>query len=160
MSGWPRRVRATLALTLSFVVLTATTPAPVTTPTPTQQSDGLSGTWRVTRVCLAICVTPPPALKVVRHVRGDIFMTGPPTPQVLYRMGAQVLVHGPKDSSLLAIESPGRLMSGRGVGNDGSSFTVTWRCVAAPAPAPAAGVRLTGLTATRPGRALAAMEGC
>jgi hypothetical protein len=115
-------------LPLSLSVVAA---APPTAP-PVAANDVLSGTWQVTRTCLTVCVSPPPALKVVRHVRGDVYMTEGLPPQVLYRVGDQVLVHGPADSSLLTITTPRQLMRGVGVAANGSTFRSTWRCVAPP----------------------------
>ena len=94
-------------------------------------ADGLSGTWRVSRICLTICASPNPVLKVVSHLAGNVFATSGSTRQVFYRIGTQVLVHGPKDSLLLTIQTAGQLMSGFGVGADGSTFKTTWQCVAA-----------------------------
>jgi hypothetical protein len=66
-------------------------------------------------------------------------------------MGMQVLVHGPKDSSLLTIRMPGKLMNGSGVAQDGSTFTVEWRCVAAPkAESAASGARIAHIPAEQP----------
>lgn len=125
-----RRILAALATTIPLFILavSATGPAAAVTPAP----DGLSGTWQVSRTCLTVCVSPKPVRKVVSHLQGDVFVTGSHPRQVLYRLGMQVLVHGLKDSLLLAIKTPGLLMSGFGVGADGSTFTTTWRCVAPP----------------------------
>ncbi len=94
--------------------------------------DGLSGTWRVSRTCLTICASPKPALKVVHHLRGQVFVTEGTVRQTLYLTGTQVLVHGPKDSLILTVRALGQAMDGYGVGNDGSTFTTAWRCVAGP----------------------------
>jgi hypothetical protein len=125
--------------------------------------DGLSGTWQVSRICLSICLSPQGVLKVVRplHARTGVFVTSDPTPQVLYRLGTQVLVHGPKDSSVLTIRTPGLLMSGSGVGADGSTFTTTWRCIAPAAPAAAvSGATSPHLAITVPGDAPTAITLC
>jgi hypothetical protein len=97
--------------------------------------DGLSGTWRVSRTCLTICTSPQPVLKVVHHLSGRVFVTAGAVRQTLYLTGTQVLVHGPKDSLILTVRTRGQLMSGYGVGTDGSTFTSTWRCVAASSTA-------------------------
>lgn len=138
-----------LAVGLSLLVAAATMPANGATAAPA--SDGLSGTWQVSRTCLTICVSPKPVLKVVSHLYGAVFTTGGPTPQMLYRIGKQVLVHGPKDSLLLNVETRGVLMSGRGVGADGSTFETTWRCVAAPATPVATVTTVTAVTTATPG---------
>lgn len=127
-----RSMAAACAIALSLSLLTTLVTRASATTIPATQGDGLSGTWQVSRVCLTICVSPRPVLKVVRHQSGDVFMTTSHPSQVLYRMGMQVLVHSPKDSLLLTIKTPGVLMSGRGVGADGSTFQSTWRCVAPP----------------------------
>jgi hypothetical protein len=163
MPRWLGPVLAALALILVPAVLPVAARGSGVVVVFLQGRDGLSGTWRVSRVCLAGCVAPPPALRVVHHVRGDVYMTDQPTPQVLYRLGKQVLVHGVADSSVLAIQTPGQLMSGSGVGANGSTFTVTWRCVAPPSSptpvAPAAAIPAGGAAAP-PARPGAAMEAC
>lgn len=126
-----RRTLAAFAITASLSLLTTVATGVTAAVPPATQSDGLSGTWQVSRVCLTLCTNPRPVLKVVHHVSGAVFMTGGHTPQVLYLLGTQVLVHGPKDSLVLTIRSRGRFMSGSGVGADGSTFKTTWRCVAA-----------------------------
>jgi hypothetical protein len=123
-------------------------------------SDVLSGTWRVSRVCLTICTSPPPVTKVIHHVAGNVYKTGGHTPQVLLQMGRQVLVHGPKDSLLLTLDPHGRLMTGEGVAADGSTFQTTWRCISSPQPAAAQGIVLSSAGATRPAHAPAAMTAC
>jgi hypothetical protein len=120
---------------LSLVTTSGTVPAAAI---PSVPGDGLSGTWQVSRVCLTICVSPPPVLKLVRHWHDEVFVTAGPTSQVLYRVGLQVVVHGPKDSLSLTVRARGLLMSGFGVGADGSTFQTTWRCVAAPPTAASA----------------------
>jgi hypothetical protein len=125
----------TVLLPLSLSVMAAA--PPLAAASPVAANDVLSGTWQVTRTCLTVCVSPPPALKVVRHVRGDVYMTEGLSPQVLYRVGDQVLVHGPTDSSLLTITTPRQLMRGVGVAANGSTFRSTWRCVAPPKAAAA-----------------------
>lgn len=113
--------------------------------------DVLSGTWRVSRTCLTICVSPKPVLKVVHHLSGDVYTTAARPPQMLYLIGRQVLVHGPNDSLLLTIDTPRLLMQGLGVGADGSTFETTWRCIAALASAtPVSGASPASRTATRP----------
>lgn len=175
-----RRSVATLAVTLSLSLSTAMATISTAAALPLASGatvaavtvaagDGLSGTWQVSRVCLAICVSPRPVLKVVRHWQGAVFMTTNHPPQVLYRMGMQVLVHGPKDSLLLTIRSLGRLMSGSGVGADGSTFKTTWRCVAAAgavtvttrmAPSSLSAVQSSSVSAVRLRQAPLAIEVC
>jgi hypothetical protein len=129
---------------------------------PAPAGDGLSGTWRVSRTCLTYCVSTPPARRVVvRHQHGDVYITAAQPPQVLSRLGGKVLVHGPKDSLLLTIDSPGRLMSGVGVGADGSTFKTTWQCIA-PARSSVAipGNKPARIDATNPALMPAAMGAC
>lgn len=151
-----------VALAMAIILFMLAVPAPgrsaAAAPAAT---DVLSGTWRVSRTCLTICASPKPVLKVIRHLDGDVYATGGSTPQVLYLIGRQVLVHGPKDSILLTIDAPGRLMHGLGVGADGSTFQTTWRCTAARgAAATAQGATPDGSTASRPVRVLMAMGAC
>jgi hypothetical protein len=163
MSRWPRPVLAALALILVPAVLPVAARGPGVVAALLQPGDGLSGTWRVSRVCLAGCVAPPPALRVVHHLRGDVYLTDQPTPQVLYKLGTQVLVHGVADSSVLAIQTPGQLMRGSGVAANGATFTVTWRCVAppsSPTPVAPAAASPAGGAAAPPARPAAAMEAC
>jgi hypothetical protein len=126
--------------------------------------DGISGTWQVSQICLSICVSPPGVLKIVRPLHTNVFITSDPTPQILYRIGMQVLVHGPKGSSLLTIRTPGGMMSGSGVGVDGSTFITTWRCIAPPgAPVPgqsATSIHATHATMIRPEEAPKAITVC
>jgi hypothetical protein len=132
----------------------------MTAPPAGPASDVLSGTWRVSRVCLTICTSPPPVTKVIHHVAGNVYKTGGQTPQMLLQMGRQVLVHGPKDSLLLTLDPHGRLMTGQGVAADGSTFQTTWRCISSPQPATAQGVVPSSAGATRPAQAPAAMTAC
>lgn len=140
-----------VALPLALLLSTLTVPAAgLKAAAPI---DVLSGTWRVSRICLTICVSPKPVLKVVHHLSGDVYTTADSPPQMLYLIRRQVLVHGPNDSLLLTIETPGRLMHGVGVGADGSTFTTTWRCIAALESAtPVSGTTPASSTATRPAR--------
>ncbi len=123
-------------------------------------SDVLSGTWRVSRVCLTVCTSPPPVTKVVHHVSGNVYKTGDRVPQVLLQMGRQVLVHGAKDSLLLTLDPHGRLMTGQGVAADGSTFRTTWRCISSPQPATAQSAAPSSAGASRPAHAPAAMTAC
>lgn len=143
------RAVSMFAVAVSLPVLVAGTAAPANAA---PARDILSGTWRVSRTCLTVCVSPPPVLKVVHHLDGDVYATNSQPPQMLLRMGMQVLVHGPKDSLLLNIRNPGRLMSGSGVGADGSTFTTTWRCVAPRAATTVPGATGALFSAARPAR--------
>lgn len=155
-----RRILAALALTIPLSLLTVSTMGSAAA-TPAPPGDGLSGTWQVTRFCLNVCVSPPPVLKVVRHWEGAVFVTGGSSPQVLYQLKTQVLVHGSKDSSVLTILSRGQLMRGSGVGGDGSTFETTWRCIApAGSLAVASGAALANVAFTRPAMAPAARGFC
>jgi hypothetical protein len=161
--SWPNRRFLTalaLAVLLALPAISRTEPAAAT---PAPPGDGLSGTWQVSRICLSICLSPPGVLKLVHplHAATGVFVTSDPTSQVLYRIGTQVLVHGPKDSSVLTIRTLGRLMSGVGVGADGSTFTTTWRCIAPAAPVPTVpGVTSMHLTITKPAEAPMAITLC
>jgi hypothetical protein len=143
---------AALALMMPLSLLTSSAIGSAAA-VPPPAGDGLSGTWQVSRVCLTICISPRPVLKVVRRFQGAVFMTGGPAPQVLYLLKTQVLVHGSKDSLVLTIGSRGLLMSGPGVGADGSTFETAWRCVApAGSAAIAPGLPLGHVTFTNPAR--------
>lgn len=148
------------AIGIAFGVL-AGAAMPVTAAAPAPLGDVLSGRWKVSRVCLTICTNPPPSVKVVHRVNGPVYATDAQPPQYLYQMGRQVLVHGPKDSLLLTLDPHGRLMTGDGVGADGSTFKTTWRCVSPP-PTPSAtqAMRPAGIQASGPAHAPLAMEAC
>lgn len=153
--------RRVLALTaLSLLALASPVAAPASAA-PVPQRDVLSGQWQVTRTCAYGCAGSTSVHKTVHRRAGNVYVaTGGPT-QMLYRMGRQVLVHGPKDSSLLTIAMPGKLMKGSGVAQDGSTFTVEWRCTAAPKAASGVSqVRITGASAERPGVAPMALDIC
>ncbi len=155
-----RRIVAALAMTipLSMPAVSLSGSVAVAAAAP---HDGLSGTWQIRRTCLTGCVSPKPVRKVVARLGADTFVTAGPLPQVLYRVGKRVLVHGPTDSLMLDIKNPGRLMSGFGVGANGSTFKTTWVCVApAGSVAVTAGPTLTGVTATAPERAPMGMTVC
>ncbi len=159
---WPfRRILALLTITVPLSLLTASAMGSASA-TPAPPGDGLSGTWQVSRICPNVCVSPQPVLKVVRHWEGAVFVTAGSTPQVLYQLKTQeVLVHGPKDSSVLTVRSRGQLMSGSGVGADGSTFETTWRCIAPAGPAAVAPARtLAGVSFTKPAQAPAARGFC
>jgi hypothetical protein len=158
---WPQRhILAALALALPLSLLTVSGTRSAA-GIPASPSDGLSGTWQISRLCLTICVSPKPVLKTVRHWHDAVFETVSRPPQILYRIGTQVLVHGPKDSLVLTILTRGMLMSGSGVGADGSTFDTTWRCVTPAGPGSiiqsAAPVDVAG---TRPAVAPLAMTLC
>jgi hypothetical protein len=110
-----------------FVVAGAALPAPVSMSTPAP--DSLAGTWQVSRSCAAGCVPSRVATEVVQPRGSNVYSATGSVPLVLYRIGNQVLVHSPRDSALLTIRVPGRLMSGTGVNAQQHTFTTTWRCV-------------------------------
>jgi hypothetical protein len=147
------RQRCSLAALFTVAALWLTS-APATLPAlaaqPAVSEDILSGTWRVSRTCLTHCVSPKPVLKVVHHLDGSVYVTEGSVRQLLYLSGSQVLVHGPKDSLMLTIRTRGQLMSGYGVGTDGSTFTTTWRCVAAPSSAALSGTTSASLGGPQP----------
>jgi hypothetical protein len=113
-----------VTLAVSAMAPAAAAPDPVTT--------SLAGTWRVSRTCVAGCAGSTTVTEVVRPYAPHVFMAHGGLTLVLYQIRNQVLVHGATSSSLLTIRLPGQLMSGSGVGADGSTFTTSWRCVAAP----------------------------
>ena len=153
-SGWGTTLLvALLALSTSSPPAAAAKPARAA---PMLLPDILSGTWQVSRTCLTLCVSPPPVLKVVHHLSGDVYATANRPPQLLYLLGRQVLVHGPTDSLLLTIRIPGHLMSGAGVGATGSTFTTAWRCLAPHGAATA----VPGGAEARPARAPRAIVVC
>jgi hypothetical protein len=128
---------ALITLSISAVAPAAAAPDPVTT--------SLAGTWRVSRTCVAGCAGSTTVTEVVRPYVPHVFMAHGGLTLVLYQIRNQVLVHGATSSSLLTIRIPGRLLSGSGVGADGSTFTTAWRCVAAPtSTASTSGARTAG----------------
>ena len=134
---------ALVTLSISAMAPTAAAPGPVTA--------SLAGTWRVSRTCVSACTGSTTVTEVVRPYAPHVFMAHGGLTRVLYQIGNQVLVHGAASSSLLTIRIPGRLMSGSSVGADGSTFTTSWRCVAAPTSTVSpAGARTAGITREGP----------
>src|SRR5437763_13446824 len=132
-----------VTLAVSAMAPAAAAPSPVTT--------SLAGTWRVGRTCVSGCAGSTTVTEVVRPYAPHVFMAHGGLTLVLYQIGNQVLVHGAASSSLLTIRMPGRLMSGSSVGADGSTFTTSWRCVAAPtSTASTSGARTAGSTREGP----------
>jgi hypothetical protein len=134
---------ALVTLSISSMAPAAAAPGPVTA--------SLAGTWRVSRTCISGCAGSTTVTEVVRSYAPHVFMAHGGLTLVLYQIGNQVLVHGAASSSLLTIRMPGRLMSGSSVGADGSTFTTSWRCVAAPtSTASTSGARTAGSTREGP----------
>src|ERR671937_1825306 len=134
---------ALVTLAVSAMAPAAAAPGPVTA--------SLAGTWRVSRTCISGCAGSTTVTEVVRSYAPHVFMAHGRLTLVLYQIGNQVLVHGAASSSLLTIRIPGRLMSGSSVGADGSTFTASWRCVAAPtSTASTPGARTAGITREGP----------
>src|SRR5919201_6180803 len=134
---------ALVTLSISSMVPAAAAPGPVTA--------SLAGTWRVSRTCISGCAGSTTVTEVVRSYAPHVFMAHGRLTLVLYQIGNQVLVHGAASSSLLTIRIPGRLMSGSSVGADGSTFTASWRCVAAPtSTASTSGAPMAGSTREGP----------
>src|SRR2546423_14121480 len=132
-----------VTLVVSTMAPAAAAPGPATT--------SLAGTWRVSRTCVSGCTGSTTVTEVVRSYAPHVFMARGGLSLVLYQVGNQVLVHGATSSSLLAIRIPGQLMSGSSVGTNGSTFTTSWRCVAAPtSTASPAGARPAGSTREGP----------
>jgi hypothetical protein len=132
-----------ITLSVSSMASAAAAPDPVTT--------SLAGTWRVSRTCVSGCAGSTTVTEVVRPYAPHVFMAHGALTLVLYQIGNQVLVHGAASSSLLTTRIPGRLMSGSSVGADGSTFTTSWRCVAAPtSTASTSGARTAGSTREGP----------
>ena len=144
----PLRCAAFALVTLAVSAMTpaAAAPAPAAT--------SLAGTWRVSRTCVSGCTgstTVTTVTEVVRPYAPHVFMARGGLTLVLYQTRNQVLVHGARSSSLLTIRIAGQLMSGAGVGADGSTFTTSWRCVAAPtSTASTSGARTAGSTREGP----------
>jgi hypothetical protein len=142
---YPLTFAACILITLSISPVAPATaaPDPVTT--------SLAGTWRVSRTCLAGCAGSTTVTEVVRPYAPHVFMAHGGLTLELYQIGNQVLVHGAASSSLLTIRIPGRLMSGSSVGAGGSTFTTSWRCVAAPTSTTStSGARTAGITREGP----------
>ena len=119
---------------LAALVLVAALSIPVlpATASPVGAADNLSGTWQVSRICVSGCVGTTTLTEMVRPLQGPVFMASGTATMLLYRIGKKkVLVHGATSSSLPTIRTPGTLMRGSGVGQDGSTFSVTWHCIAA-----------------------------
>ena len=133
-----------------LVTLAASTTAPAAAA-PGPVTTSLAGTWRVSRTCVSGCAGSTTVTEVVRPYAPHVFMARGGLTLMLYQIRNQVLVHGATSSSLLAIRIPGRLMSGSGVGADGSTFTTSWRCVVAPtSTASPSGARTAGSTREGP----------
>jgi hypothetical protein len=99
---------------------------------PAGAAGTLSGTWQVTRTCVSGCVGTTTLTEMVQPFRGPVFTASGRATMLLYRLGTKkVLVHAAVSSSLLTIRTPGQLMRGSGVSQDGSIFSVTWHCIAA-----------------------------
>jgi hypothetical protein len=111
----------------------ALAPAITGATAPIAASNGLSGTWQVSRTCVVGCTGSTTLTETVRPFQGTVFMATGTALMVLYRLGKKrVLVHSATSSSLLSIRAPGQLMRGTGVGQDGSTFTLVWHCTAPP----------------------------
>ena len=134
---------ALVTLAVSAMAPAAAAPGPAIT--------SLAGTWRVSRTCVSGCAGSTTVTEVVRPYAPHVFMARGGLTLVLYQIRNQVLVHGAASSSLLTIRIPGRLMSGSSVGSDGSTFTTSWRCVAAPtSTASTSAARTDGITMAGP----------
>lgn len=120
---------------LAGLVLAATTFPFVTPASGALEHAGvtLAGTWQVKRTCMTGCTGSKLSVEVVRSHGGNIFLATGGAAMALYLLDKQVLVHSSAASTLLTIETPGRLMSGPGIAADGSTFISTWRCIAPPA---------------------------
>ena len=136
------------ALALITLAVSAMAPA-AAAPGPAIPS--LYGTWQVSRTCVAGCAGSTTVTEVVRRYAPGVFMAHGGLTLVLYQIRNQVLVHGATSSSLLTIRIPGQLMSGSSVGAHGSTFTTSWRCVAAPtSTASPTGARTAGIAREGP----------
>ena len=141
----PLRCAAFALVTLAVSAITPAAAAPASAAT------SLAGTWRVSRTCVSGCTGSTTVTEVVRPYAPHVFMARGGLTLVLYQTRNQVLVHGSRSSSLLTIRIAGQLMSGAGVGADGSTFTTSWRCVAAPTfTAATSGARRAGITREGP----------
>ena len=124
-------------------------------------SDGLSGTWQVHRTCVTGCTGSTTTREVVSPHGNNVFTATGATEMALYRIGSQVLVHSAKASSLLTIRTTGQLMSGVTVDGSGNTYTITWRCVAAPGtPATASSAAPARAVGIAPHAALNARAEC
>src|SRR5437868_6500984 len=143
-----RHILMVAACAVATLAVFASAPAAAA---PGAASASLAGTWRVSRTCVSGCAGSTTVTEVVRPYAPHVFMAHGGLTLVLYQIGNQVLVHGAASSSLLTIRMPGRLMSGSSVGADGSTFTTSWRCVAAPtSTASTSGARTAGSTREGP----------
>lgn len=129
-----RALPALIALTLLMTACSLTpgaTPAP-THLAPTASGDILSGSWRIDRTCVQGCsglLTSMSVTEMVTAHGANVFHGTGAAELWLNRVGDQVLVHNKLAASLLTIRTPGRLMSGTGVGDRGITFRTTWHCV-------------------------------
>ncbi len=118
-------------LPIAAVPLTVLTLCGVALAAPAS-GDGLSGTWQVHRTCVTGCTGSTTTTEVVSPHANNVFTATGATEMALYRLGTQVLVHSAKASSLLTIRRLGQFMSGVTVDGAGNTYTITWRCIAAP----------------------------
>lgn len=115
-------------LCAAALALAATLPAAAA---PKHSSVSLAGTWQVNRSCISGCKGTTTQTETVSAHGGNVFLASGSADLSLYVVGKQVLVHSQDETTLLAIKTPGQLMSGSGIAGDGSTFNSTWRCTAA-----------------------------
>ena len=98
------------------------------------RSDGLSGTWKVTRQCVAGCTGSTTFTETVRAAGTNIFQATGHSRFILYRVApGTILAHSGTSSLLLHVRTTGQLMQGPGIEQSGVQFITTWRCTAQPA---------------------------
>ncbi len=141
----------------AMLILACCAAAPVAAA-PAAPHDVLSGRWVVSHVCLTLCKGSERFSEAIRHREGSVYMGTGGEAEVLYQMGSQVLVHAPDNSVVLTIRQPRQFMTGQGVTSTGATFSVTWRCVAAPGAQPKA--TTSALAAGRSDDAPQAREVC
>lgn len=126
--------RGALAACVATVLAASSAQSAASMSAPQTPAPGLAGTWRVTRACVLGCTGTTILTEHVGAYRNGVFLATGSVTQLLYPISARrVLVHAAKSSSFLKIVSPGRRMQGVGVGDDASTFSITWQCIAAPA---------------------------
>ena len=121
-----------LAVSLTVVVMMVAAGTTASSATSRRATDGLSGSWRVTRVCSTGCKGTTSGAETVVKLHSHVFKATGTLSLVLYNLGGQrILVHGSTASTLLTVVKSGQLMRGKGIDGSGDTLRVTWQCVAA-----------------------------
>ncbi|PZR97594.1 MAG: hypothetical protein DLM70_19040 [Chloroflexi bacterium] len=97
--------------------------------------DGISGTWRVTRVCVSGCSGRTTGTEVIAPVqyRANVHLGTGNSSLVLFTIGKRrILVHSATTSTLLNVVVPGVRMRGPSIDTRDNTFVSTWICIRPP----------------------------